>query len=197
MRGKYKRQLNVRIPANILADTDLSFNEKLILGLHYSLDKKRGYVSMTNVGIGKTLNLHPNIVNYCHKNLIKKGFLQKEKRVYTLTDKLQHLPNLSNDNREILIPVEIYSSSLNTGAKLLWGEYNSISKGIKNYFAKREYTARRIGASEQSITNWTKELESNNFLSEYYHKSGYAVSQKIIVTCTFERKNETEELFND
>jgi len=197
MRGKYKRQLNIRIPANILGDIDLSFNEKIILGLHYSLSKKRGYVSMNNVEIGKILNLHPNIINYCHKNLIEKGFLYKEKRVYTLTDKVQEIKNPSGDNREILLPPEIYSSKMNTGAKLLWGEYNSISKGIKNYFAKREYTARRIGASEQSITNWTKELESNNFLSEYYHKSGYAVSQKIIVTCTFERKNETEELFND
>jgi len=197
MKGKNKRKLNILISANILSDRELSFNEKLILGLHYSLSKKRGYVSMTNVEIGKTLHLHPNIINYCHKSLIKKGFLQKEKRVYFLTDKLQELPNLSNDEREILLPVEIYASGLNTGAKLLWGEYNSLSKGINDYFAKRNYTARRLGASEQSITNWTKELEYNNLLSEYYHKSGYAVSQKVVVTCTFERKKCKDDLPED
>lgn len=194
MKGENKRKLNIRIPANILSDRELSFNEKLVSGLHYSLSEKRGYVSMTNVEIGKTLHLHPNIINSCHKHLIEKGFLQKEKRVYFLTDKLQGLPNLSNDDREILLPVEIYSSGLNTGAKLLWGEYNSLSKGVNSYFAKRDYTARRLGASEQSITNWTKELENNNLLSEYYHKSGYAVSQKVVVTCSFERKKHENDL---
>lgn len=194
MKSKNKRKLNIRIPANILSDKELSFNEKLILGLHYSLSKKRGYVSMTNVEIGKTLNLHPNIINYFHKSLIEKGFLYKEKRIYTLTDKLQELPNLSKDDRKILLPVEIYSSGLNTGAKLLWGEYNSLSKGVNSYFAKRDYTARRLGASEQSITNWTKELENSNLLSEYYHKSGYAVSQKVVVTCIFERKKQEDDL---
>ncbi len=197
MRGKYKRQLNIRIPANILGDIGLSFNEKIILGLHYSLSKKRGYVSMNGVEIGKTLNLHPNIINYCHKNLIEKGFLYKEKRVYTLTDKVQEIKNPSGDNREILLPPEIYSSKMNTGAKLLWGEYNSISQGVKTYFAKREYTARRIGASEQSITNWTKELADNKFLREYYHKTGYAVSQKIVETCIFKREKQEDNWLDD
>lgn len=197
MRGKYKRQLNIWIPANILASTDLSFNEKIILGLHYSLSKKRGYLSMNGVETGKTLNLHPNIINYCHKSLIEKGFLHKEKRIYILTDKVQKCQNLSGDNREILLPPEIYSSKMSTGAKLLWGEYNSISQGVKKYFAKREYTARRIGASEQSITNWTKELAVNKFLQEYYHKMGYSVSQRIVETCVFKREKQEEDWHDD
>ncbi len=178
-----EKQLNIIIPPTILSHNELSFNQKLILGLDYTLSLKLGFNSMTNKQVGELLCLHPNIVGYCRRHLVKNEFLRKDSRRYTITKK--HIQFKVDDKRDVVLLCQIYNRGMTTGAKLLWGEYNSISKGHKEYFAKRLYTAKRLNASEESITNWTKMLFDNKLLQEYYHKMGYCKSQKIIITREF------------
>ena len=181
---KENKQLVLKIPATILSNTQLSFNEKLILGLDYAFQSKKGYNILSNNKVGELLNLHTNIVSYCRKNLLQNKFLFRVKRKYTLTEK--HKNTSTEDKREVYLPFEIYNHKhLKTGSKLLWGEYNSISKGRREYFAKRNFTAKRLNASQESITNWTKQLNEHQLLKKYEHRTGYCTSQKVIITCEF------------
>ena len=180
-----KKQLILKIPASILSNKQLSFNQKLILGLDYTFQKKKGYNGLTNKQISQLLNIHSNIISYCRIKLIKERFLIISKLGTEITDKHSDCFE-EKDQREVYIPFEIYNhSKLNAGAKLLWGEYNSISKGYKEYFAKRNYTANRLNSSEESITNWTKELEKYQLFKKYELRKGYCKSQKVIITCQF------------
>lgn len=182
--SKENKQLVLKIPATILSSIELSINEKLILGLDYTYQSKKGYTILNNSRAGQLFNLHPNIVSYCRKNLVQKGYLSKIKTKYTLTDK--HKQHETKNQREVILPFEIYSHKhLTTGAKLLWGEYNSISRGRREYFAKRSYTSIRLNASEESVTNWTKQLKEHRLLKKYEHRTGYCTSQKVIITCEF------------
>ncbi|MEQ3663782.1 hypothetical protein [Olleya sp.] len=184
LHSKENKQLVLKISATVLSSKELSFNEKLILGLDYTYQSKKGYTKLTNSKTGQLLSLHSNIVSYSRKNLIQKGYLTKLKTKYTMTDKHKKLQ--IEDQREVFLPFEIYSHKrLPTGAKLLWGEYNSISKGRREYFAKRSYTSKRLNASEESITNWTKQLKEHQLLKKYEHRTGYCTSQKVIITCEF------------
>ncbi|BEV05936.1 hypothetical protein [Chryseobacterium gambrini] len=194
----FTKKLIIEIPFEILSNQELSLNEKLMLGLDFSLKKKLGFNQMTNKKIGEILSLHPNIVGYCRKNLLEKQYLLKKGRQYFLTDHYKSIQELeinnaerleNKDRRNIKLPIEIYShKELKTGVKLLWGEYNSISKSIIEYFAKREYTAKRLNVSVESISNWTKALYEKGLLEEYRVKSGYCTRQKIIITCSFDKK---------
>jgi len=82
----FSKKLTVEIPFEILSNKELSFNEKLVFGLDFSLKKKLGFNQMTNKDVGKMFNLHPNIIGDCRKILLKKGYLTKEGRKYFLTD---------------------------------------------------------------------------------------------------------------
>lgn len=191
------RKLIIEIPFEILMNSELSLNEKLLLGLDFSLTKKLGFNQITNKGVGELFNLHPNIVGDCRKSLLEKGYLVKEGRKYFLTDhyKTVHkseesLENTKNkDQRNIKLPIEIYSNKeLKTGEKLLWGEYNSISKGEKEYFAKREHTANRLSVSVESISNWTKSLNEKGLFKKYQIVTGYHTHQRKIITCRFDKE---------
>lgn len=184
-----KKPMVVEIPFYILSNISLSLNEKLIYGLDYSFAKKLGFNIMSSKDISQLLNIHQNIVGKCRKNLIELGFLRKDGRKYFLEDKSIGSENKDTDRRNIVLPIEVYSTKiLKTGEKLLWGEYNSISKGTRYYFAKREYTANRLGISVESVSKWSKSLYTNGFLDEYELKSGYCTHQRKIITCRFERK---------
>lgn len=193
-----RRQLTIEISFEILSNRELSPNEKIMLGLDFSLEKKLGFNTMSNIEIGKLLNLHPNIVGNCRRNLLIKQYLMKEGRKYFLTDhyKTANESEMNNvekpenkDQRNIKLPFEIYTDNrLKTGEKLLWGEYNSISKGEIVYFAKREYTAKRLNVSIESISNWTKSLFEKELLREYHHVTGYCTYQRKIITCCFDRE---------
>ena len=177
------KQLTLKIHPKILA-SKLSFNEKLILGLHYTFSKKNGYTVLSIGKMGLMFDLHPNVVSYCRKRLIYDGYIKKQGRKYFITGLYRSLE--AKDIREIFIPHQIYGSKhLTSGAKLLWGEYNSLSSGIKQYFASRQYTANRLNASVESITNWTKQLYDNKFLKLYEHNTGYCKSQKVVITVDF------------
>ncbi|OWP83130.1 hypothetical protein BWK59_12195 [Flavobacterium davisii] len=194
---KFNEKLNIRVPYKILTNSKLSENEKLILSLDYTFSLKKGSNKMTNVDVGKLFSLHPNIVGICRKSLITKGFLQKDKvdkLIYLLTDIFDSLENSMIDNTECIIPFEIYNHlHLKTGAKLLWGEYNTMSKTEKGYFKKRDTTSKLMNVSVGSITNWTKELFSFGFLEEYEIISGYHKKQKIVKTVEFKRENNIDE----
>jgi len=177
------KQLTLKIHPKILS-SKLSFNQKLILGLHYTLSKKKGYNTLSISKMGLMFNLHQNVVSYCRKRLLNDGYIQNKQRKYIITDLYRKFE--TKDRREIYIPFEIYNHKhLTTGAKLLWGEYNSISGGVKQYFASRDYTAKRLNASVESITNWTKLLYDNKLLKLYTHNVGYCKSQKVVVTVDF------------
>jgi len=193
-----KRPLAIEIPFEILSSEELSLNEKLILGLDFSFEKKLGFNIMSNLEIGKLLNLHPNIVGSCRRHLLENQYLTKEGRKYFLTDHYKTGQEFetngvekseNKDQRNIKLPFEIYADKrLKTGEKLLWGEYNSISKGDRDYFAKREYTAKRLNVSIESISNWTKSLFEKELLREYHLITGYCTHQRRIITCCFDRE---------
>lgn len=156
----------------------------MILGIDYCFKQKLGFNTMPNTQIGDLLHLHPNIVSKARKNLLKQGFLRKEKRNYYLND--TPLFDQHQDTRDLIIPYWVYNDpNLSTGAKLLWSEYNSFKDNKKGYFASREFTSNRLGCSVESISNWTKELHQKGFLKNYEVKSGYCTKQKVIITCTF------------
>jgi Mn-dependent DtxR family transcriptional regulator len=179
------KKLILKIPSTILSNNILSLSEKLILSLDYTFNLKKGFNKLSNKQLAQLFNIHSNIVSYCRKSLVDKKLLTKDKSTFKITDK--HLENKTEqDQREVHLPFEIYNhSKLKAGAKLLWGEYNSISKGYKEYFAKRSYTANRLNVSEESITNWTKQLEQHQLLKKYELRKGYCKSQKVIITCQF------------
>jgi Mn-dependent DtxR family transcriptional regulator len=190
------KRFNLKVSAEILSNKELTLSEKLLLSLDYALSSKRGYNRITNLKVAELLGLHQNIVSRCRISLIKKGYLVKDdKRTYRLTDKLKNveipLINGKKDIRTIIIPYEIYSHKyLQSGAKLLFGEYNSMSKSEKGYFSKRDTTSKRMNVSMGSITNWTKELERYDLLDEYKIESGYYTKQKTVRTKEFKREIE-------
>ncbi|CAM3918653.1 hypothetical protein FLBR109950_08545 [Flavobacterium branchiophilum] len=200
---KFNKKLNIKVSPKILTNRELSDNEKLILSLDYTFYLKNGYTIYTNVDIGELLSLHQNIVGLCRKSLIKKGYLVKDeedKRIHRLTDKLKSLELLIIEEKDeetkiydivCILPFEIYSNSkLKTGAKLLWGEYNTLSRTKEGYFKRRETTAKIMNVSVGSITNWTKQLFECDFLKLYAVNYGYYKNQKVVRTIEFSRKKE-------
>lgn len=177
--------MNILLPPEILSSQKLSFNEKLLLGLYHTHHKKLGFTAMTNKDIGELFSLHPNIIGYCRKSLLEQGYIAIEKRKVYITGKIVLDPIELIDSRAVLIPKQIYQTKIPTGAKLLWGEYNSFSKGEKPYFSTREYTANRLNASKESITQWTKILEDHHFLTQTYI-IGYGKNERQITTCRFD-----------
>lgn len=181
--SKKDKQLSLLIPGKLLA-SGLTINQKYILGLNFSLKEKFGYNSYSHKEVGKMVNLHPNIVGSARKALVEQRLLLKNGRKYTLTHKA--LEFSEDDKGQVVLPFDLYSlSNVNTGAKLLWGVYNFISRGFRDYFALRETTAARINVSVGSITNWTKELDQKRLLKMYEHRNGYCTSQTVVVTCSF------------
>lgn len=190
-------KLTVEVPFEILSNSELSLNEKLLLGLDFSFKSKLGFNQLTNKNVAELFSIHPNIVGSCRKKLVEMNYLIRQGRKYFLTDHYKSAEkseenhgNIENrDRRNIKIPFEIYSNTaLKTGEKLLWGEYNSISKGEKKYFASREYTANRLSVSVESVSNWTKSLYEKSLFEDYMVISGYCSHQRRIITYRFDEK---------
>lgn len=196
---KFNERLNIKVSPKILTNKELSENEKLILSLDYTYSFKKGHTIYTNVDIGKLFSLHENIIGLCRRSLITKGYLikdTKDKRIHYLTDKLMsvELPIINEEKQgkyesQCILPFEIYNhSELTTGAKLLWGEYNTLSKTKHGYVKKRKTTSKIMNVSVGSITNWTKQLFDCNFLKVYVVNYGYYTNQKVIRTIEFNRE---------
>lgn len=205
-----KKAINIKILSQIISNKELSINDKLVLSVDYTFSLKNGYNILTNIKVGELLCLHPNIISNCRIRLIKKGYLVKDdcdKRIYRLTDKLDNvdipLINGKKDMRTVILPFEIYNHPhLQSGAKLLFAEYNSMRNTEKGYFAKRETSSQRLNVSKGSITNWTKELDLYGLLDEYTIESGFYTKQRNVRTKEFARDLEKpiydfEDLFED
>lgn len=118
-------KLLLKIPVKILAEQELTLNEKYILGLDYALLEKLGYNNYTNKAVQDILHIHRNLISRARIQLIKKGFLSKEKRVYRLTPLALYY--CDQDDPMVYIPQWVYTmDNLTTGGKLLYAEYNAM-----------------------------------------------------------------------
>ena len=181
-RGKY---FNILIPSEIL-ELQITTNEKIVLGFIYSLNNIGGITTMSNKRIANYLCLNENTISTTLKSLQQLTFIEKQLKGYVLSEEVKQSV-LSSKERSILIPFEIFHSMLPSGAKLLWGEYNSLSKGEKVYFANRKYVSDRLRISVSSISNYTTLLFDNQFLIKNELFSGYEFKKRSVITCKFER----------
>jgi|GEM_PF-5983920 len=186
-----KKEIGLVIPTSILGSKGLKDSDKLVFGLHYAYFKKMGITAITQKKMGEILHLHPNMVSKSNKTLVENQLIQKAKGgfevVKTIVDQLQ---KVEKTTEEIILPFEVYSKKLNIGAMLLWGEYNRYRDTEKGYFVEREKTARFIGSSEASVSNWTTELYENGMLEEYTVNYGEKGSERIVRTKNFNEKEE-------
>jgi len=183
--NKAEKQLILSIPSTIISlpYKQLSYCGKLIHGITFKLHEKDNCNSYSNKDIASMLNINVKAVSKSRKQLVLLGIEKKVGRKYSVA--IDFKSSNKGDKRDIYIPYEVYNSNLSAGAKVLWGEYNSFSKGEHDYFAKRDTTCNKIGCSKTSISNWTKDLFNGGFLEDYYVKSGYCSNQKIVVTKKF------------
>lgn len=181
------KRFNIRIPSEIL-ELKITTNEKIVLGLIYSLNEIGGITTMSNKRIAEYLCLTENTISTTLKNLRELTFIEKQSKGYVLSEEVRLAVNSSGE-RAILIPFEVFHSKLPSGAKLLWGEYNSISKGEKLYHASREYISKRLKISESSISNYTTLLYDNQFLIKNELFSGYKFKKRGVVTKKFDRES--------
>ncbi|MGB6092922.1 MAG: helix-turn-helix domain-containing protein [Moheibacter sp.] len=182
-RGKH---FNILIPSEIL-ELKITANEKIVLGFIYSLNNIRDITTMSNKRIAKYLCLSENTISTTLKSLQQLTFIEKQSKGYVLSEEVKQAVNSSGE-RSILLPFEVFHSKLPSGAKLLWGEYNSLSKGKKVYFGGRKYISERLRISESSISNYTTLLYDNQFLIKNELFSGYKYKQRGVVTKKFDRK---------
>jgi len=179
------RNYNLLIPAPIL-EMDLSFNSKIILGLIHTSVKKIGEMRMTNKRIAKYLCLSENTVSTTMRNLIELTFIEKRDKGYILSNEVVEAVE-SRKERAILLPFEIFHSKLPPGAKILWGEYNSLSKGVKPYNKTNEFISKRLNIGKSTITMFTKRLHKDGFLTKYDVYSDYEFKERIVITKIFKR----------
>ena len=185
-----KKEIGLVIPTSILESKGLKPSDKLVFGLHYAYFKKKGTTTITQKEMGEILNLHANMVSKSNKilednQLIKQGNYGFE----VVKHFLDQLEKVEKTTEEIILPFEVYSKKLNSGAKLLWGEYNRYKDTEGGYFVKRETTANNIGSSKASVSNWTRELAVEDML-QYDIDYGRKGSQRTVRTKNFNKKEE-------
>lgn len=199
MEVKINKKTDIKIPAEILSNDVLSLNDKLIYGLHYSYSLKKKHTHLTNIEIADIFCLNVNTVSKSHQTMYKLGYLEKvkKKEIIIVEAKLKELKvqqktkptKAEKDRRDIILPFEVYHTELKTGAKLLWGEYNTFRDTKDGYKATREYAAKRLNVDENSISNWTIELNDNDFFEEYDLKISSDGSQRVVRTKQYKREN--------
>ena len=196
-----KKEIALVIPTAILqiSSKELSHNDKLVFGLHYAYFKKEGATYLTQKEIGKQLGLHENIIVGNHKRLKNKQLLVEEGGVHKVVE--QTVGELQKDiigAQQIILPYLLYSRKINSGAKLLWGEYNRFKNKKEGHFVKRVTTANNIGSSIASVTNWSNELEEAKLITSKTSFRGL-IKQKNVHTVDlnkieFPKKPEEESL---
>lgn len=182
-RGKH---FNILIPSDVL-ELKITTNEKIVLGFIYSLNNIGQITTMSNKRIAEYLCLSENTISTTLKSLQQLTFIEKLSKGYVLSEEVQQSVNSSKE-RSILLPFEVFHSKLPSGAKLLWGEYNSLSKGERAYFGSRKYISGRLRISESSISNYTTLLYDNQFLIKNELFSGYKFKKRSVVTKRYDRK---------
>lgn len=181
-RGKH---FNIIIASEILK-LKINPNEKIVLGFIYSLNKIGEITTMSNKRIAEYLCLSENTISTTLKSLQQLTFIEKQPKGYVLSEEMQQLIFTSVE-RNILLVFEVFHSELPCGAKLLWGEYNSLSKGVKAYYGSRKYIRERLKISESSISNYTTLLYDNQFLIKNELFSSYKFKKRGVVTKRFNR----------
>ncbi len=180
------KEIGIKITASIVENKELSSLSKLILGLGFTYSQMAGYNMLTNKEIAELFSINENTIGKHRKTLLDKGYERNEKGKYYLTDKYKEFKPIHK--RDIIIPSEVYKKRINVGAKLLWGEYNSLSnKGQNEAFAARDYYAARLNCSVDSITNWFMELVDNELLSDYGLFGGRGARQRRVKTVDFSK----------
>jgi DNA-binding CsgD family transcriptional regulator len=180
------RHFNILISSEILK-LKITTNEKIVLGFICSLNKIGKITTMNNKRIAEYLCLSENTISTTLKSLQQLTFIEKQLKGYVLSEEAQQSID-SSVERSILLPFEVFHSQLPSGAKLLWGEYNSLSKGEKVYYASRKFISDRLRISESSISNYTTLLYDNQFLIKNELFSGYKFKKRSVVTKIFDRK---------
>jgi hypothetical protein len=202
-----KRSFLIEVPYFVLSSKRLNLNEKLILSLDYTLKGKLGFNSYSNKEIGKFLNIHYSSVQRARKHFEKLNIELKEGKRYSILEGIQDDGEKSNvksvfdlannvSKRYIIIPPEVYNSPISPGAKLLYGEFNSLVRSNGRYFATRSYTANRMSCSKNSISNWTKELIKNDHIINYKILAGNCTKQRIVVTRNYQKLKRNKTLSN-
>ena len=181
-RGK---NFNIKIPFEIL-ELNITTNEKIVLGFIYSLNNIGGITTMSNKRIAKYLCLSENTISTTLKSLRELTFIEKLHNGYVLSEEVQQSVN-SLKKRAILLVYEVFHSDLPSGAKLLWGEYNSISMGVKVCQTSRKEITKRLRISGSSISTYTTLLYDNQFLVKYELFSDYKFRKRGVVTKRFDR----------
>lgn len=192
--SKKHKQIVIRIPSSILEIEELNHLEKLMLSVTYTFSKKKlGFNSLSNKEFSEMLGVDTNSLGKHRNNLLKLGLERKEKGKYYLTDKVDDRKVVGK--RDILLPSQVYTlRKLKSGAKLLWGEYNSLEKGSQGFcIAKRETLANRLQCSEDSITNWHNKLNEKELLSYSELLHGKNTKQRKVKTKKF-GKNDNKEV---
>src|SRR5690606_11564889 len=184
------KNYNLLIPAPIL-EMDLSFNSKIVLGLIYTSVKKIGEMKMTNKRIAKYLCLSENTVSTTMNNLKELTLIEKRDKGYILSDEVVETIE-SRKERAILLPFEISHSKLPAAAKILWGEYNSLSKGVKPYNKTNVLISKRLNIGKSTITVFTKRLYQADFLTKYEVFSDYEFKERIVITKIFKRSKKDD-----
>ena len=192
-------KITIVIPLHILEDKSLSKLQILILSVGYIFHQKLGFNALNNVDLSEMLGVNVNTLGKERKGLVSMGYEVIKDHKYYLTEKVEKMKSdrdsykeRTKEKREILLPHQIYSiKNLSAGAKLLWAEYNSLSKGDLGYCnASREYLAKRLNCNEDSISNWNKKLDALGTLSHNELKSGKNKRQMIVETRKFKEGEE-------
>jgi hypothetical protein len=175
-----KTALIIKAPSALLQDSVLSDNEKLVMALCWTLHFKQGYNAYPIKKMSRMLSMHVNSVSIAIKNLLEGDYIEKDnmKSAYVISEPI--IPQYTK-SRYVVIPQQVYGIKMTSGAKLLWGEYNS----MKIYYAKREYTAKMLSCTKNSVTNWTRLLDENGLLKNYGVRSGDHTKQKVVQTKDF------------
>lgn len=159
------KEIALVIPTAILKDANLKERDKLVFGLHYAYFKKERATYLTNIQIGKKLQLHYNDVGKSHKTLEQRQLLIKEDNVFKVVEQtVVEMQKNIEGAQQIILPYLVYSKKLNKGAMLLWGEYNRFKNQKEGCYSHRQTIADNIGGSLASITNWSKELEDADLI---------------------------------
>lgn len=186
-----KKEISLVLPTAILIRKEIKPKYKLVFGLHYAYFKKGQSTWESNIEIAKRLSIHPNTIGNIHTLFEDNNMLIKQNGAYEVVKQtIEQLEKSDIGVEEIIIPYEVYSKQLSAGAMLLWGEYNRFRDTEKGYFVEREKTAKYLGSSIASITNWTKELDENGMLEQYDINYGRKGSQRIIRTKDFRKEEQ-------
>ena len=168
----------------IVQDPRLTPNNKLILSLTHTLGQIKGFNSYTLEKMSLVLGLHPTSISRSISFLIEMKYMYRDGQGLKVNQDLNK--GYENCDWYISIPVEVYSQKIRSGAKILWGEYDSLD----TYEFSRKHTADRLGCSQNSVSNWTKQLYKRDLIYYSITYTGKNFRKKSVKTCSLQEIRE-------